>query len=137
VTINNKSCVLLACGFLLVLIGSAPLNGYVGFLLWPSEFYRDAFVGSIAHLLLGVVPWLLGTVLIVLGSNKARHILAIGSISLSLGCFIALSSVICTTGYKGLVGWLTIVAIGVLLAATARRAVNMHDRLRAASVSCR
>ncbi len=133
---NNRSGVFLVCGFLLVLLGSARLNGYVGFLLWPSEFHHDTFIGSIAHLLLGAVPWLLGIALVVLGSNKARHILALGSISLGLGCFIALPSIIHATDYWGLAGWLTLVTVGVIFAASVCAAVNMYNRLHVASVSC-
>jgi hypothetical protein len=134
---NNKSSALLACGLLLVLIGSAPLNGYIGVLLWPSEFHHDAFLGSIAHLLLGAIPWLTGTMLIALGSNKASHVLAIAAISLGLGCFMALPSFIQATDYWGAVGWLGIVTVGVILAALTRGAVNRHKKLRAASILCR
>src|SRR5207247_2041422 len=65
------------CGLLLVCVGAMPLNGYIGYLIAPSEFHHDAFVGSFGHLSLGLAPLLLGIAIMILGSDRARHLFSI------------------------------------------------------------
>ena len=134
---NGKSVSRLVSGLLLVLIGSAPLNGYVGFLLWPSESHHDAFTGSFAHLLLGAIPWSLGILLIVLSSRSPRHVLTLWLLSVGLGCFMALPAFIHATDYNGFLGWLSVATAGVALAAVVRAALGSRRLLFAGRDSAR
>lgn len=123
--ISIQAGIFLGCGLLLVLFGSAPLNGYFGFLFWPNEFHTDASIGSILHLLIGLIPWLVGIVLITLGAVKAWHVLVIWLVSLGLGSLLSLSATINATDHTAYLGWLAIVTIGVILAAAIRQVVNL------------
>jgi hypothetical protein len=81
--INDKrSGILLGCGFLLMLLGSMPMNGFFLYLLWPNEFHKDPSTGSVPFLylwlLVGLILWLFGIVLISLGTKKAWLVLMIG-----------------------------------------------------------
>jgi hypothetical protein len=140
VKIDYKSAGLL-CGFLLVLFGAMPLNGYVGFLISPSQFHQDAFIGSFAHLLIGLIPLLSGVVLIVLGCDRPLQILLISIVGLVLGLVLGevlsvLGEVLSMPGNirakdrVGCLGWLTISALSLLLAVAARAMLNAYVKWR-------
>ena len=46
---DKKAGIFLACGLLVLMLGSMPLNGYLLFLFWPAEFHRDPSTGSVPH----------------------------------------------------------------------------------------
>ena len=116
---NNRSGLRLGGGFLLVLFGAMPLNGFFGFLLFPHEFAPDKFIGSPAHLLVGLTPWLAGIVLIAASSVKPLQILSYALIAFCAGFFMSLAAIITAADYAGLVGWLAICGLGILLAVIA------------------
>jgi hypothetical protein len=126
VKIRKHGNIFLCCGFLLILLGSMLLNGYLGFLLWPAEFHHDAFTGSVLHLLLGVIPWLMGVVLITLGAKRAWDILMTGLVSIGLGCLMALSAIFMATDHKGALGFLAIFICGVIFGTGTRMFLNLY-----------
>jgi hypothetical protein len=114
---------------LLVTLGAMPLNGYIGYFLWPFEFHKDAFIGSALHLLIGLIPWLAGVILLATGSVKAWHLLA--ELILGIGGGVLLIS--CTVlnnakDYKGALGWMAIFALGFVLAATLRATLEISRK---------
>jgi hypothetical protein len=114
--LDKKSAIFPCSGFLLVMLGSSPLNGYFGFQLWPAEFHRDAFIGTIGHLLLGLIPWLLGVAFLSISFVKAWQFLPAGLVGVGTGFLLVLPSFINAKDHKGCLGWLTIVIVGILLA---------------------
>jgi hypothetical protein len=129
-TSDKRSGIFLACGFLLILLGSIPLNGYAIFLLWPDEFHQVASLGLIMHLLLliGLVMWSIGIALVVLGAKKARRVLMMGLVGIGGGCLMALPSLFKGGDHKAALGFVVTTALGMICAATARAAVNMWCR---------
>jgi uncharacterized membrane protein len=125
---DTRLAIFLGGGFLLILLGSMPLNGYLGFLLWPNESHHDAFMGTMPHLLLGLIPWWIGIVLITIGSQKTLHVLMIGLASIGGGCFMAISSIINAKDSKGWLCWLAIYALGVTRATIGRKIHEIHSR---------
>jgi hypothetical protein len=125
----KKSGIFLGCGFLLVLLGSMAMNGYFGFLLWPAEYHHDAFIGTVPHLLIGLIPWLIGIVLITIGAKKAWHILMIGSVGIGGGILINLLSFLNATDYEGVLGFLAIFALGTIFAAAARMILSISKTM--------
>ena len=71
-----------------------------------------------------------GLALITFGSKRAWHILLFAFVAIGGGVIMSLPSFINATDSEGLLGWLAIVVVGIVLAATARAAVNMHKRSR-------
>ncbi len=110
-----------------------PLNGYLGFFLWPNESHHDTFIGSMPHLLIGLIPWLIGIVLITIGSQQAWQVLMAGLATIGGGCFIAISSLITAKDSKGWLCWIAIYALGVTLAATGRKIEDIYSRIGKAS----
>lgn len=127
---DYRPSIFLVCGLLLVSFGAAPLNGYVGFLVSPSQFKPDPFIGSISHLLIGLIPLLLGLVLIVLGCNRPLLILLFGIAGLVLVTLSSLAVLIQAKGYVGFFGWLTIVTSSLIVAVAVRAILNAYGQFR-------
>lgn len=119
-TTNKKSGILLVCGFLALMLGAMPLNGYTGFLIAPSEFHRDAFVGSIWHLLTGLVPWLTGIILIACGTHRPLRVAAMYVGGVAAGLLMAVPSLGTINDRSGILGWAAILTAGVAIAILAR-----------------
>jgi hypothetical protein len=126
-TRNAKAAVFLGCGFLSVMLGAMPLCGYIGFLLAPSDFHRDAFTGSIPLWLAGLVSWLAGIVLITCGSDRPLRVLAIWLVGLAGGLFLNLPSLYINPGgdREAAIGWAALVSVGVACAVAARSLRNL------------
>ena len=129
----DRRSLLFACGLALVFLGAMPLNGYVGFLISPSQFHHDAFIGTAAHLALGLIPVLSGLVLIVIGSCQKVRLLLFAVLGLVMGtafCIFCSPTTIQAVGHSGLVGWLAITACALFLGLTVRVALNLQENWR-------
>jgi hypothetical protein len=130
-TNDKRLGVFLGSGFMLLLLGSMPLGSYLLFLLWPNEFYHDPSTGSVPHLYaalsIGLILWLIGIVLIILGSKKSWLVLIIGLVGIGGGILISLPSFINANDYKGALGFLVTSAFGVMFAATIRMILNIYN----------
>jgi hypothetical protein len=120
-----KPAVFLACGFLLVLLGAMPLNGYILFRVSPAQFHQNEFLGSVTHLLIGVIPVLSGIVLLVLGSDRAWKLLCTAFVGVGLGLLGAASAFIQAEDRTAFLPWLAIVAASLLAAVAARAVLNL------------
>jgi hypothetical protein len=129
-TNETKSGVFLGCGFLLILLGSMPLNLVV--FLWLAEVYHDPSTGSIPHLhlilLIGLILWSMGIVSITLGTKKAWLVPMMGLGGIGGGILINLPSFSYAGDYKGALGFLASSAIGITLAAATRMALNVYAK---------
>jgi hypothetical protein len=123
---DKKSAIFLSCGFLTVMLGAMFLNGYVGFLLAPSDFHPNAFTGTIPHLLAGLIPWFVGVFLITFGSDRPLHVLPIYLAGLAGGFIINVASFINSGDRSAFIGWAVIVTFGVACAAAARTLRNVN-----------
>lgn len=107
-----------------------PLNGYLGFLISPTQFHRNEFVGSFAHLAAGLIPLLIGLVLIVRDSDQ-RLLLPLGAL-FGLGIGIIFSSLTIVQGDDPTAsfGFLALVASTLLLSIAIRIAMNLSGMAR-------
>jgi len=112
------------------MLGAMPLNGYAGFLLAPSEFHQDAFIGGILHLLAGLIPWLAGIALLACGSDRPLYVLAIWLAGLAGGLLMNLPSFGLNPGgdHAGAFGWVALVTVGVACALVVRLLTNIMTK---------
>ena len=129
-TRNRKAAIFLGCGFLGLMLGAMLLNGYIGFLLAPSDFHHDSFTGSILHLLAGLIPWSAGIVLITCGSDRPLHVLAIWLAAFAGGFLMSLPAFYANPGgdRTGAIGWIALVTVGVACAVAFRSLTNIMTK---------
>ncbi len=137
---NTKSGIFLGCGFLLILLGSIPLGQYPLLILWPAEFYHDPSTGAVPYLYLwlsmGVILWLIGTVLTTLGTEKAWLVLMIGVVGIGGGCVISMPWFISSKDPKFVVGILAACASGVIFTAAIRTILNRYRKDKGVGSLC-
>ncbi|MFW6114338.1 MAG: hypothetical protein ACOC7K_01205, partial [bacterium] len=90
--------------------------GYFEYMRDPTFFHQDAFVGSVWHLLAGVVPFGAGILLLALSTASTKQTLLIPLCGVSAGLVLSLPSVITGNDHRAWLAWLSIVAIGCTLA---------------------
>jgi hypothetical protein len=86
------------------------------------------FIGSAPHLLIGLIPWLIGSVLITLGAKKAWLVLMIGLVSIgggALWCYLYLSM---RRIIRGLL-FLAVYAFGVIFVAATRTILDTYKKM--------
>ncbi len=113
---KTKDVLMVVTGFLAVLLGAMPLSGYFGYVRDPSSFHQDAFVGSAWHLLAGVVPFGAGILLLAFSRASTRQIFLIALCGIPGGLVVALSAIITGNDHHPWLTWLSIVAVGCVLA---------------------
>ena len=124
-TKDTKEGILLGCGFLFVLLGAIPLNGYFLFHLSPSDFHPNTFIGTIPYLLIALIPWLMGIALITLGSDRALLVWIIGLVGLGGGLLLSSPSFITAEDPTASLCWFAIAAFGVIFAGATRTIINV------------
>ena len=112
---KTRDALVIATGFLAILLGAMPLNGYLGHLRDPGSFHQDAFIGSAWHLLAGGVPFGVGILLLAFSRASTRQISMIPLGAIPAGLFLALPALIKGKDHAWL-PWLSIVAVGCVSA---------------------
>ena len=116
---KKKGDLIFAIGFLLIFLGAMPLNGYFGYILDPDSFHKDAFNGSVWHLLIGALPFVAGILFLAFSRASIKQILLIPLCSIPLGLFMALPSIIRCKNHYGLsvtCFWLSTAIAGIAFA---------------------
>jgi hypothetical protein len=117
---KTKDGLMVAAGFLAILLGAMPLSGYLGYMHAPSLFHQSAFVGSVWHLLAGAVPFGGGILLLAIAGASSRQKLTIALCGILAGMFMALPAPITGNDHRAWLMWLSIVAAGCVLAVVIR-----------------
>jgi hypothetical protein len=124
-----KDGLMVATGFLALLLGAMPLNGYFLYLCEPGSFHQDAFIGTAWHLLAGVVPFTAGVVLLAFSRASTMQIFLIPLGGVLGGLVLALPAVIKGSDHHAWLACLSIVGVGCVLAVLLHTARSRwHDR---------
>jgi len=120
-------------GLLLILGGAMPLNGWIGFQLFPEQFHFDGFVGSVWHLLIGALSFLSGIILVI--RVKARLLTTevfkgffLGSIAYTI-VIIPLFMIGKLKLNGALSGWVSLVVLALCCVSFARLVKGRHKIL--------
>jgi hypothetical protein len=128
-----KSSLMVLGGVIVAMAGALLLNGYIGWLLAPSQFVAEGFTGSVGHLVAGLLPYFLGLALFGAGLQRLDSGTAYGSfvaiwVVISLYCVVAEGLVVAgNSGGMPLVGIFALLSAGLVLALAI---VKVIDRLR-------
>ena len=126
---------MVATGFLAILLGAMPLNGYSGYMCDPGSFHQDAFVGSAWHLLAGVLPFAAGVVLLAFSRASTIQILLIPLCGAVGGLVLALPAIITGNDHHAWLAWLSIVGMGCVLAVLLHTTRSRWHRMHASGGS--
>lgn len=101
----------LPLGFLCIMLGAMPLNGYLGYLFDPNQFHRDHFIGTLWHLLAGMAPYLIGVTLIATSRAPAK-LIVVCLLAFPAGILLTLPAVLSSKDHLPLISWLTLAVTG-------------------------
>lgn len=113
----------LPMGMLVVVLSAMMLNGFIGYVIWPEECHQDSFIGSVSHLLLGLVPFLGGIALMAASSVSPRTMVKATAGGLAGGVLMGgFITTVCVRepDLKAAALWLAITVFGFLAGILAR-----------------
>ncbi len=125
-----NDALMVAAGFVAIFLGAMPLDGYFLYLCDPGSFHQDALVGSVWHLRAGVVPWGAGILLLAFSRVSTRQVFLVAVCSIAAGLFVALPAILTARDHQGWLGWLSIAALGCVLAGLIHAASGVRSRCR-------
>ena len=108
---NTKYQLQAIVAFILLATGSMPLSGYIGHLFVPTEYAEDKFIGSFLHLIAGLIPYAIGTLLLAGGCKRNPAQFRIGLVGIAMGMVIGFPAVLGSHDFMGMGMWLTMMVI--------------------------
>jgi hypothetical protein len=126
---KTKDGLMVVTGFLAILLGAMPLNGYFGFMRDPGSFHQDGFIGSAWHLLVGIVPFGMGVLFLAFSRASTRQVFLVPLCGIPAGLVLSLPAIVTGNGDSPWLAWLSIVAVGCVLAVLVHAATSTwHNR---------